>query len=234
MKRTVADVMTRNVVTVDGLAPFKQVVRLPRRNGVSALPVVDEDGTMLGIVSEADLILKEDPELEGGGRRFEGRARTVARAKAVATTAWELMTAPVVWASPDQSLGEAARLMYRRGVKRLPVLDADRRIVGIVSRVDLLDVFLRSDDEIAEEVRGEVIGRTLWMEPDTIRIVVHEGVVTLEGQVERRSLLPVIERLVGAVEGVVAVDDRMTYANDDDPRADLLMSWSAPLGLGDR
>lgn len=234
MTRTVADVMTRNVVTVDGLAPFKEVVRLLRSNGVSAMPVVDQDGSMLGIVSEGDLILKEDPELEGEGRRFEGRARGEARAKAVATTAWELMSAPVIWVTPDESLGEAARLMHRRGVKRLPVLDEDRKIVGIVSRVDLLDVFLRSDAEIADEVRREVIGRTLWMEPDTIRVVVRDGVVTLEGQVERRSLIPVVERLVGAVEGVVALDDRLTYAHDDDTRADFLMSWAGPLRSGDR
>ena len=234
MKQTVADVMSREVVTVDGLAPFKEVVRLMQANGVSALPVVDEDGTMLGIVSEGDLILKEDPDLEGRGHLFEGRERVAARTKAAAATAWELMTSPVITVAPDASLGEAANLMRRHAVKRLPVLDESGRLVGIVSRVDLLEIFMRSDAEIAEEVRGDVIRRTLWMEPDTIQVVVHDGVVRLQGQVERRSLLPVVDRLVGAVEGVVAVDDRLTYAHDDGPKSDFLMSWTAPMPSGDR
>lgn len=234
MKRTVADVMSRNVVTVDGLAPFKDVVRLMQSNGVSALPVVDEDGRMLGIVSEGDLILKEDPGLGGRGHLFEGRDRVAARAKAAAATAWELMTTPVISVTSDASLGEAAALMHRHGVKRLPVLDASGAIVGIVSRVDLLEVYLRSDDEIAREVRDDVIRRTLWMEPDTIQVVVDDGVVTLRGQVERRSLLQVVDRLVGAVEGVVAVDDQLSFAHDDGPRSEFLMSWTAPLPSGER
>lgn len=227
MKRIVADVMTRRVVTVDALAPYKGVVRLMQENGVSALPVVDDDGTMLGIVSEGDLILKEDPELGRRGRLFDGRGRSSARAKAAASKAWELMTTPVVSVTPQASLGEAARLMHRHAVKRLPVLDEGGRIVGIVSRVDLLEIFLRSDAEIAQEIREDVIRRTLWMEPDTIRAVVHDGVVTLQGQVERRSLISVVDRLVSSVEGVVGVDDQLSYLHDDGSKGDYLTPWAS-------
>ncbi len=233
MKRTVGDVMTRKVVTVDGLAPFKEVVRLMQEHEVSALPVVDEDGTMLGIVSEGDLILKEDPELDGHGRLFEGRNRATARAKAAAGAAWELMTTPVISATPETSLGEAARLMHRHGVKRLPVLDARGRVIGIVSRVDLLKIFLRTDAEIASEIREDVIRRTLWIEPDTIRVMVHDGIATLEGQVERDSLIPVIERLVSAVEGVVHVDDRLSSMRDVGG-GEIPMHWAGVLPKADR
>lgn len=234
MKRTVGDVMTRKVVTVDGLAPFKEVVRLMQEHEVSALPVVDDDGTMLGIVSEGDLILKEDPEFEGRGRLFESRNRAAARAKAAGGAAWELMTTPVVSVTAEASLGEAARLMHRHGVKRLPVVDARGRVIGIVSRVDLLKVFLRTDAEIADEIREDVVRRTLWIEPDTIRVMVHDGVATLEGQVEREGLVPVIDRLVSSVEGVVDVDDRLSSIHDDAGDPEIPTHWGALLPKADR
>lgn len=223
MNATVADVMTRDVVTVDGLAPFKDVVRLMQVHRVSALPVVDEDGVMLGIVSEGDLILKEDPTFE---RRswFEGPVRATARAKASGLLAWELMTTPVISAASTDTLSQAAGLMHRNGVKRLPVLAERGTIVGIVSRADLLRVFLRPDEEIEREIRDEVVRRTLWIEPDTIGVVVRDGVVTLQGHVEHRSLLPVIEQLVGSVEGVVSIDDRLTAPFDDAEPSHLVAS----------
>ena len=105
--------------------------------------------------------------------------------------------------------------MHRGRVKRLPVVDADGHLVGIVSRADLLRVFLREDAEIAREIREDVIRRTLWIDPDTIQIVVREGVVTIRGQVERRSLLAILDRLVASIPGVIAVNDRLSYAADD-------------------
>lgn len=227
MKPTVSDVMTRDVVTVDALAPFKEVVRLMQEHRVSALPVVDEDDVLLGIVSEGDLILREDPGLAGGGHMFESRHRAKDRAKAAGDLAHELMTSPVISVAPDAPLGEAARLMHRNEVKRLPVVTAEGRLVGIVSRADLLRVFLRDDAAIAKEIREDVIRRTLWIDPDTIRVVVREGVVTLQGQVERRSLLPIVERLVASVEGVVAVNDRLSYAADDTAPGEMPTPWTA-------
>ena len=234
MKPTVSHVMTPGVVTVDALAPFKEVVRLMQEHRVSALPVVDTDGVLVGIVSEGDLILKEDPELGGGGHLFESRRHAKDRSKAAGKSAYELMSTPVISVAPDASLGEAARKMHRAEVKRLPVVDAHGHLVGIVSRADLLRVFLREDAEISLEIRDDVIRRTLWIDPDTIRIVVREGVVTMQGQIERRSLLPILERLVASIEGVVAVDDRLSYAVDDTAPGDLPTPWSvlAPRASG--
>ncbi len=221
MKRIVSDVMTRAVVSVDAFTPFKDIVRRMQTHRVSAVPVVDEDGCVLGLVSEGDLILKEDPELEGAPRLLEGVHRRSDRSKAAGLVASEVMSAPVITVAPETSIGEAARLMHRRSVKRLPVVDPDTgRMVGIVSRADLLKVFLRQDEEIAREIREDVVRRTLWIDPDTIRVVVRAGIVTVEGQIERKSLIPVMERLVLSTEGVVAFAQRLSYLTDDTAAAD--------------
>jgi len=138
------------------------------------------------------------------------------------------MTAPVVTVAPDAALGEAARLMHRKGVKRLPVVDAGGTIHGILSRSDLLKVFLRDDADIEHEVREDVVRRTLWIDPDTVRVSVHDGVVHLEGQLERRSLIPVLERLVSAVEGVVGVEEHLTFVVDDTTSSpEIPVPWTA-------
>jgi CBS domain-containing protein len=228
MKRTVADVMTREVVVVHPQTPFKEIVRRMHEARVSALPVLDDDGRLVGIVSEADLILKEDPELDETARLFEGRHRRSDRQKAAGLFARELMTQPVVTIGPSESLGEAARLMHRRQVKGLPVVDQDGRLVGILARSDLLTVFLREDAEIEREVREDVIRRTLWIDPDTVRVSVREGVVRIEGQLERRSLIPVLERLVSSVDGVVGVELALSYQVDDTVSApEIPLPWTA-------
>ena len=215
MKLTVRDVMTRTVVVVNDSAPFKDVVRRMQEFRVSALPVVDDDGRPVGVVSEADLILKEDPELEEPTHLFERRRHRSDRQKAAGLVVRELMTTPVVTIAPEATLGEAARLMRRKGVKRLPVTDATGRILGVLSRSDLLKVFLREDAAIEREVLEDVIRRTLWIDPDTVQIEVRDGVVLLGGQLERRSLIPVVERLVMAVEGVVGIDEHLSFLLDD-------------------
>ena len=228
MKHTVADVMTRTVVVVDASAPFKEVVRRMQEFRVSAVPVVDDEQRLVGIVSEADLILKEDPELEDGARLFEGHHRRVDREKAAGLVARELMTTPVVTVAPDMSLGEAARIMHRKMVKRLPVVNGGGRILGILSRADLLKVFLRDDAEIEAEIREDVIRRTLWIDTDTLEVQVRDGVVYLAGQVERRSLIPVLERLVVSVEGVVGTEQRLSWMTDDTvASSEISVPWTA-------
>lgn len=228
LRHIVSDVMTRTVVSVRASAPFKDVVRLMHDYRVSALPVVDEEDRLVGIVSEGDLILKEDPELEGATHLFQSRQHRHEREKAAGVVASELMTAPVVTVPPDAPLGDAARLMHRKGVKRLPVVDDAGRIHGILSRSDLLKVFLRDDADIEHEVREDVIRRTLWIDPDTVSVAVHDGVVRIDGQLERRSLMSVLERLVAAVEGVVGVEAHLSFSLDDmSPVADIPIPWTA-------
>jgi CBS-domain-containing membrane protein len=208
--------MTRDVVTVDEHTPFKEITQLLADCHISAMPVLDPDARVVGVVSEADLLRKEEfPQGPPGARLFEGRRRRATRAKATGDTAVELMTAPAITVGPDASVAEAARRLHRHHIKRLPVLDPAGPLVGIVSRADLLKVFLRSDDQIARDVRHDVLQRALWVDPDTIDVEVRDGVVTLTGRLERRSLVPITVSLVYGVDGVVEVVDRLGFEVDD-------------------
>ena len=231
MRRRVRDVMIRDVVTVDKHTPFKEIAQLLAARRISAVPVLDSDGGVVGIISEADLLRKEEyPEGPPGARLLEGRRRRATRAKATGDTAVELMTAPAITVGPDASLAEAARLLHRHQIKRLPVLDPAGPLVGIVSRADLLKVFLRSDDQIAQEVRQDVLRRALGVDPDTIDVEVRDGVVTLTGQLERRSLIPITVSLVHGLAGVVDVVDRLGFEFDDSTimvPSDLVMNRAA-------
>jgi CBS-domain-containing membrane protein len=221
MGRHVRDVMTREVVTVDERASFKEVATLIAEHRVSALPVLDGKGRVAGIVSEADLLLKEEfAEKPTKDRLFQSRRQRETRAKAAGDTAAELMTSPAVTVGPDASVAEAARLLHRHGVKRLPVVDPAGPLLGIVSRADLLKVFLHSDADIAREVRQQVLMRAMWMDPDTVVVDVRDGVVALTGQLERRSLIPITVSLVHGIDGVVDVIDRLTFELDDTPIMD--------------
>lgn len=213
--RSVHDVMTQEVVTARPDTPFKEIAALFHRNDVTAIPVVDDQGRPLGVVSEADLIRKEavlpDPEGRSPGRWLAAQDR----ARAEAETAGGLMTSPAVTARAGWSVGEAARAMDKGKVKRLPVVDEVGRLVGIVSRSDLLQVFLRHDSAIREEINHDVLGQALWLAPGDVQVAVDEGVVTLTGRVPRRSLVQITEQLCRAVDGVVAVHQTLTWSEDD-------------------
>ncbi|MET8247659.1 CBS domain-containing protein [Streptomyces sp. NPDC005202] len=199
---TVGDVMTRQVVTVRPGCAFKEVARLLDRHGVTAVPVVDDEGRPVGVVSEADLL-----------RHEAGRGLVVADPSRVhAETVAALMTSPAVTARPEWSIPEAARTMERHRVERLPVVGADGRLAGIVSSHDLLRLYLRSDAALADEIRHDVLERILGLAPGRVRATVHEGVVTLTGRVDASTDLPVVVRLCRSVAGVVAVHPRLTCA----------------------
>jgi CBS domain-containing protein len=215
MSWTVDKVMTSKVLAVRATTGYKELVRLMSERGISALPVVDvldSEGRLVGIVSEADLLRKE--ERMGGGRRPR-LPRRGTEAKAGALTAAELMTSPVVTVRPDDTLAHAARVMHRRAVKRLPVVDGDGRLVGIVSRADLVKPFLRSDESILHEVRENVLAGGLGLDPQALRVAVEDGVVTLEGELETRLLVDLATRLVRGIEGVVDVKERLACRPDD-------------------
>ncbi len=228
-RHIVSDVMTHTVAVVGRQAPFKEIVGLMRDRRVSALPVVEGEDRVVGVVSEADLLPTE--ELRDGPPREYARLRgSAGTAKAGASTAGDLMSAPAVTVRAGATLAEAARVMAREKVKRLPVVDAAGRLEGIVSRADLLDVFLRGDDDIAEEVRREIVSHLLPPPDSVVQVEVHDGVATLTGRVRDTALVPVAARLVRAVEGAVDVrfdlahgghrTDRGTEPTDRPPRGD--------------
>ncbi|WP_406164690.1 CBS domain-containing protein [Streptomyces sp. NBC_00996] len=208
----VSDVMTRAVVAVDRKALFKDIVERMDEWKVSALPVLEGDGRVIGVVSEADLLPKEEFR-DSDPDRFTQLRRLTDLAKAGAVTAEELMSAPVVSVHADATLAEAARIMALRHVKRLPVVNAEGLLEGVVSRGDLLKVFLRPDNDLADEIRRDVVDPLFPAPAEPVHIVVAEGVATLTGRVPDATRIPLAVRLVRGVEGVVGVDCRLTAAD---------------------
>ena len=209
--KTVKDVMSALPVWVSESASFREIAARLRECRVSAFPVLDEDGKVTGVVSEADLLVKEavadEPNVIWG--MLAGIVHHAARGKAAGVTAADLMTSPAVTTGPDDTVEHAAWLMFTRKVKRLPVVTADGRLTGIISRTDVLAVFDRDDAEIRAEVMSQVIaGRS---EPSWYSVIVKDGVVTLEGTPETTAVGHDLIRRAGHVQGVVAVRDRLVY-----------------------
>jgi CBS-domain-containing membrane protein len=217
--RTVAELMTRDVVRARRDTPFKEIVKLLADNDVTAVPVVDELDRPMGVVSEGDLLRKSADQADPSGRTPIPHLEAWERAKAEGARAEELMSAPAVCARPEWSVVEAARLMEVQNVKRLPVVDATDRLQGIVSRSDLLRIFLRRDDAIRDEITWDVLQRTMGLAPSDVTVEVREGQVTVSGSVEFKSLIPIIERLCRSVDGVVSVTAHITYRTDDARRS---------------
>ncbi|GAA2208977.1 CBS domain-containing protein [Nonomuraea monospora] len=220
MRMTVADVMTEKVVTITAATPFKDIAETLISSGISAVPVTDDDDHVLGMVSEADLLRKEEfrEQFHREGYRPPLRARMRhpdSRRKAGGDIAAELMTRPAVSISAKASAIEAARIMDAHDVKRLAVVDYNGRLVGVVSRRDLVKLFLRSDEEIAADVRDDILDRTLWVNTDGVRVDVRQGVVTLSGWIERRSEAAIAVRMTHRVNGVVDVVDQLDWRQDD-------------------
>jgi CBS domain-containing protein len=217
MKRhSVGEIMTRDVVSVRGTTGYKEIVATLSEHTLTAVPVVDDIGQVLGVVSEADLLHKVELSCVQTPRRLLERKRTrVARDKAEADVACDLMTAPAIVIGAHDSVAQAARLMDLERVKRLPVVGADGRLIGIVSRGDILRLFLRDDEEIRREVIEEVLLRTLWIDSRKLNVAVDHGVVTLAGTLDRRSAIAIVLRLVHAVAGVVDVVNHLSYHYDD-------------------
>jgi CBS domain-containing protein len=208
----VGDVMTRDVVTISVDTPFKHIEQLMNEHHISALPVVDSDGAAVGMVSEADLLLRTEAGAdEPGGWTHDSRER---RAKGHAETAEGLMSTPLVSVPPDLPLAAAARLMRKRNVKRLPVIE-DGRLIGIVSRADVLKSYLRTDSDIEADVLEGVIHASMWLDPGMFDVAVEDGVVRIRGVVDRRSDVEILTTLVLGVEGVINIDPALTYRFDD-------------------
>jgi len=211
MKAVVRDVMSSLPISVLKTTPFREIAARLRECRVSAFPVLDADGKVCGVVSEADLLVKEAVLSEPGGVGgfLAGIAHHAARAKARGITAADLMTSPAVTTGPDETVEQAAKLMYDRKIKRLPVVDQAGGLAGIISRTDVLAVFDRTDAEIREEIMTQVIaGRS---EPSWYSVIVKDGVVTMEGTPETPAIGHDLVRRVWHVQGVVGVRDRLVY-----------------------
>ncbi|MFH8618678.1 CBS domain-containing protein [Streptomyces sp. NPDC017979] len=212
--RTVADLMTRDVVSVRRETAFKEIVKALTENDVSAAPVLDVDGRVVGVVSEADLMRKTADQAGPFGRIPLPEVSAEDLTKAAAFRAEDLMSAPAVCAGAEWNVVEAARLMTVQGVKRLPVVDDTDRLVGIIGRADVLRVFLRRDEAIREEIQRDVLEDALALAPSAVTAEVKEGRVTLTGTVGRAAVIPVVERLCQSVDGVVSVQSRITPSDE--------------------
>ena len=217
-RSTVADVMTAPVVAVASDASFSSVAELLYTAAVRAVPVLDGNGRLLGVVSESDLLVTAERGDPNEGRHW-WRPRHVGRpgpaAKAGAATAAQLMTTPVVTIAPDATVAAAARTMREHRLSWMPVVDGDDHVVGVLGRSDLLAVFLRDDAAIRAEVVTEVFGRMLLVDPAQVAVTVTDGVVTLDGELETRADTVTAEHLVERLEGVVGTHNRLSYRIDE-------------------
>jgi CBS-domain-containing membrane protein len=209
MSRTVQEIMTTRVIWVSKDATFREMTVALREHRVSAFPVVDDDHKVIGVVSEADLLTKEALDDEPGV--LAGILHRRDQAKARGVTAGDLMTAAVVAVRPQDTVEHAAKLMYDRRVKRLPVTDADGHLAGIISRADVLSVFDRTDAQIRNEITEEVLLGGFLADPLVFNVTVKDGIVTLGGRPETNETGHEIVRQIRHVQGVVAVRDRLDY-----------------------
>jgi CBS-domain-containing membrane protein len=212
MHAYVKDIMTADVVTVRADTSYRDMIALVRGHRVSGLPVVDDYAKVIGVVSETDLLATEAADT-GQGVHLASRTWLPHRRQVTAdtATAGDLMTHPAVTTGPDELVANAARLMNSLKLQRLPVVDRDRRLVGIISRSDVLSVFGRSDEEIRREVTQDVIMDGFFTDPSRLTVMVRDGIVTLTGTPGGVILGENIADQVRRLEGVVAVHDHFTY-----------------------
>lgn len=212
----IEELMTRDPVAVGPDTPLKDVATILLEHRISGVPVIGERLEVLGVVSEADIVAKEaGPESHDrrmiawllGGRELDEQ-------KLAARTAAEAMTSPAVTIAVGRTVTEAARLMTNDGIKRLPVVDDEGALIGIVTRTDLVRAFARTDREIEREIRDTVL-RTLWIEEPGLNLRVEHGEVRLSGKIQRRADAELLETFAARVPGVVAVHSTLRWAWDD-------------------
>jgi CBS domain-containing protein len=216
----VVEIMQRTVITVRPEASLREVASLLVKHGISGLPVVDRAGTLVGVVSEADFVTREGGTPEGRHRVLElflgeSAAERTDLAKAEAATAGEAMTSPAITVDPDASVRDAARIMTERQVNRLPVVSGGK-LVGIVSRADLVRAFVRTDEELGAEIIADVLRRGMWLDAKDFDVTVTGGVAHVYGTIERHSDVAILRRLVAEVPGIVGVDVEVAWQIDDE------------------
>lgn len=231
---TVREVMTSPVVTVRRTTPLKEVARLLVDNRVSGLPVIDVDGTVLGVVSEADFLIKERG---AGAVQHRPLARVLGESRAAreqldkvhATRAADAMTTPAITIESSRPIGEAARSMIENRVNRLPVVDVGR-LVGIITRADLVRAYVRSDEELADAIRQDVILRTLWLDPASFTVEVKDGIASISGHVDRKSTAETVAHATSVVPGIIDVQTTIGWAMDDSRVRPVPVDLISPFG----
>jgi CBS domain-containing protein len=219
----VEDVMTKEVLTVRAETSLKEAAGLLAQRQISGLPVVDAENHVVGVVSEGDILFKErDAERKNRFERWFTLPLPEIMSKLEARTAGEAMSAPAITIEAKRPLAAAATTMIDEGVKRLPVVDQDGKLIGIISRADLVRAFVRSDAEIAKEIREDVIFRMLWMAPESIEIIVKNGEVRLTGEVETKTDAELLPEFVQRVPGVVSVLSKVRWAYENEDRSSRL------------
>jgi CBS domain-containing protein len=205
----ISEVMTEDVVTIRPERSLKEVAETLAMYRISGAPVVDANGTVIGVISEFDIVRQEVGEAKPSGRRARLVRRRPER-EVEERTARDAMTSPPITIGPQREVSEAARTMVERGINRLPVVE-DGKLVGIVARADLVGAFLRSDAEIAHELRDDVVTGTLWIDPESVTIRVENGVVTLVGEVDTRADAELLSLFASRVPGVVEVRSQIGW-----------------------
>jgi len=213
--RMVGELMTSAVVHVRPGTSFKEIARLLAEHDITSVPVLDDQDRPLGVVSEADLLRHQAAVEDPAGLAPSASLSDRDRVRSQATTAQGLMSSPAVGARPTWTVVEAARLMNQRGFKRLVVVDEAGRLIGIVSRSDLLRVFLRHDPAIREEIRHDILAGLLGLSVDEIDVQVREGQVTLTGTLEHHSVVTALTGLCRGVDGVISVTENLGYRIND-------------------
>lgn len=206
--------MTRQLITASPETTFREAVRLLEENRISGLPVIDRDGKLVGILSEADLLNKAEKR-QPDAYVLESRRHRLDRSRASALDVASAMSRDIVTVRPESPIALAAREMHARGFKRLPVVDSDGRLVGIVSRGDVLKVFLRSDGELAEEVGGILDNAERTFGGTRLLAKVSGGVVELDGRLRSKNQVDATVRAVAGVDGVIGIYSRIAYERDD-------------------
>ncbi len=213
----VRDLMTTEPVTTTPDAPLKEAARMMVEHGVSGLPVLDESGGLVGMVTEGDF-LRQEANRDQPYRLslLEALFGDGTGAPPAVETVGEVMSEPVITIGADATISEAARVMAHRRVKRLPVVDEAGALIGIISRADVVNAFTKPDEVIEDEVKEDIIRRLLFLDPGTVTVSVTEGVVTLTGELENRTEAHLLEELTRRIAGVVRVVSHLTFQVDDE------------------
>lgn len=212
----VEKLMTRQVAAVMPEASLKGAAAVLAREHVSGLPVIDGNRVVVGVLSESDIVYRETGGSDGAQFvRSLMLSRDQPDRRAQATTVKDAMSSPAITIESKQTIDKAARIMMNKGVRRLPVVDADGHLVGIVTQADLVRAFIRSDDELAREIREDVIERKLWLDPASIDVDVHDGEVELSGRVETKADAELIPGFVEQVPGVMRVLSKLSWYEDE-------------------